>query len=110
MPKRLMARVLQFGVWSHERETLRLPSRLSERRIAQLGSTMGLCSDPKRLSRSSYLTVPLHYRSESIMYEKPTLVRFGSFRELTKGGSLVGNFDSAGDAWADFPGGHPCCS
>ncbi len=36
------------------------------------------------------------------MYEKPSLQRFGTFREVTRGGSRSGNFDSSHSNWAEF--------
>lgn len=36
------------------------------------------------------------------MYEKPTLVRFGSFREVTRGGPWAWGLDFAADSWKDF--------
>jgi len=33
------------------------------------------------------------------MYEKPSLQRFGTFREVTRGGSSSGNFDSSHSNW-----------
>jgi len=33
------------------------------------------------------------------MYVKPSLTRFGSFRELTRGGPLSLDIDSAGGLW-----------
>ena len=36
------------------------------------------------------------------MYEKPHLTRFGSFREITRGGSLSGNFDTSASNWVEF--------
>ena len=36
------------------------------------------------------------------MYEKPFLQRFGTFREVTRGGSRSGAFDSSGSNWFEF--------
>ena len=36
------------------------------------------------------------------MYEKPTLQRYGTFREVTRGGSNSGNFDSSASNWIEF--------
>lgn len=36
------------------------------------------------------------------MYEKPSLVRFGSFREVTRGGEGAWSLDWAADSWREF--------
>lgn len=36
------------------------------------------------------------------MYQKPQIERFGTFRELTRGGSTSGNFDSSASNWIQF--------
>lgn len=36
------------------------------------------------------------------MYEKPTLQRYGTFREVTRGGSSSGNFDTSASNWIEF--------
>lgn len=39
---------------------------------------------------------------ECFMYQKPQIERFGTFRELTRGGSSSGNFDSSASNWIEF--------
>lgn len=39
---------------------------------------------------------------ERPMYEKPTLQRYGTFREVTRGGSSSGNFDTSASNWIEF--------
>jgi hypothetical protein len=36
------------------------------------------------------------------MYEKPSLVRFGSFRDVTRGGGLAWSVDFAADTIREF--------
>ncbi|TVR59516.1 MAG: lasso RiPP family leader peptide-containing protein [Gemmatimonadales bacterium] len=45
--------------------------------------------------------LPFCARAER-MYEKPCLTRFGSFREITRGGSRSGNFDTSASNWVQF--------
>jgi hypothetical protein len=36
------------------------------------------------------------------MYQKPSLVRFGSFRDVTRGGGWAWALDWAADSWREF--------
>jgi len=36
------------------------------------------------------------------LYEKPSLTRIGSFREVTRGGTFGGAFDNQADNWVEF--------